>query len=95
MKLYYSSTSCGAASFIAAFTANVKLEAEQVDIPTHKTSSGNDYYSINPKGNLPALILDNGTLLNENVAVLTYIASMVSVDFLYKFISKKITYAGQ
>jgi len=77
-KLYYTSTSCGAASFIAAFAAGVNLETEQVDIGTHKTNSGKDYYAINPKGNVPALVLEDGTVLNENAAVLQYIADEVS-----------------
>ena len=74
VKLYYTTTSCGAASFIAALTAGVQLDVEQVDLYTHKTSSGADYYSINPKGNVPALILDDGTVLNEGAAVLQWIA---------------------
>lgn len=73
-KLYYTPTSCGAASFTAAFTANVKLDCEQVALNTHKTASGADYYKINPKGNVPCLVLDDGTVLNENAAVLQYIA---------------------
>lgn len=73
-KLYYTSTSCGAASFISAFTAGVQLETEQVDIRTHVTSSGADFYKINPKGNVPALVLDDGSVLNENIAVLLWIA---------------------
>ena len=73
-KLYYTSTSCGAASFIAAVAAGLKIDVEQVDISTHKTSSGGDYYAINPKGNVPALITNEGTLLNEGAAVLQYIA---------------------
>jgi glutathione S-transferase len=77
-KLYYTATSCGAASFIAALTAGVQLETEQVDLQTHKTASGVDFYTINPKGNVPALILDDGTILNENAAVLQYIADLVS-----------------
>lgn len=75
-KLYYTSTSCGAASFISAFTAGISLPAEQVNIQTHKTASGQDYYNINPKGNVPTLILEDGTILNENIAVLQYIADM-------------------
>eukprot|EP01034_Spumella_vulgaris_P035357 gene35357-biopygen30085 len=75
-KLYYTSTSCGAASFIAAFTAGLTIEAEQVNIGTHVTASGADFYAINPKGNVPALILDDGTILNENTAILQYIADL-------------------
>ena len=73
-KLYYTATSCGAASFIAAVAAGVKIDAEQVDIGTHKTASGADFYAINSKGNVPALVLDDGTVLNEGAAVLQYIA---------------------
>jgi glutathione S-transferase len=73
-KLYYTSTSCGMASFIAAHVAGLKIDSEQVDIRTHKTASGADYYSINPKGNVPALVLPGGVTLNEGAAVLQYIA---------------------
>eukprot|EP01124_Arcella_intermedia_P001478 TRINITY_DN1080_c0_g1_i2.p2 TRINITY_DN1080_c0_g1~~TRINITY_DN1080_c0_g1_i2.p2 ORF type:complete len:208 (-),score=76.87 TRINITY_DN1080_c0_g1_i2:30-653(-) len=76
-KLYYTPTSCGAASFIAAFVGGVNLQTEQVDIRTHKTSSEDDYYAINPKGNVPALVLSDGTLLNEGASVLQYIADQV------------------
>jgi glutathione S-transferase len=77
-KLFYSSTSCSAASFIAAFIAKVNIQTEQVDMGTHITSSGVDFYTINPKGNVPTLVLDNGTVLNENIAILSYIADSVS-----------------
>lgn len=52
----------------------MSIECEQVDIREHKTSSGADFYKINPKGNVPALILEDGTILNEGAAVLQYIA---------------------
>ena len=73
-KLYYTPTSCAAASFIAAFTAGVNIEAEQVDVRNKKTASGADYFAINPKGNVPALVLDDGTLFNEGSAILQWIA---------------------
>lgn len=51
------------------------VTAVKVDISTHKvTSTGADFYAINPKGNVPALVLADGTLLNEGAAVLQYIA---------------------
>eukprot|EP01124_Arcella_intermedia_P022737 TRINITY_DN3448_c0_g1_i1.p1 TRINITY_DN3448_c0_g1~~TRINITY_DN3448_c0_g1_i1.p1 ORF type:complete len:249 (+),score=40.95 TRINITY_DN3448_c0_g1_i1:22-747(+) len=73
-KLYYTPTSCGAASFIAAYVGGVNLETEQVNLKSHQTSTGKDYYLINPKGNVPGLVLSDGTLLNEGAAVLQYIA---------------------
>ena len=44
-----------------------------MNIYTHKTASGADYYSINPKGNVPALVVGD-VLLNEGAAVLQWIA---------------------
>ena len=76
-KLYYNPISCAAASFIAAFTAGITLDVEQVDIGTHLTASGADFYAINPKGNVPTLVLDDGTVLNEGIAIPQYIAYLV------------------
>jgi hypothetical protein len=50
-KLYYTSTSCGAASFIAAHASGLGLACEEVNLGEHKTASGADFYAINPKGN--------------------------------------------
>lgn len=73
-KLYYTPTSCGAASFISAYVAGVKIDCEEVALATHTTASGADFYSINPKGNVPAIVLDDGTVLNENAATLQWVA---------------------
>jgi glutathione S-transferase len=73
-KLYYTSTSCGFASFLSAVRAGLHLETEQVDLQKHTTESGADYYKINPKGNVPSIVLNDGTLLNENAATLSWIA---------------------
>ena len=76
VKLYYTPTSCGASSFICAFITGLKFDCEIVDLTTHKTESGTDFYSINPKGNVPTLILDDGTVLNENISCLEYILDL-------------------
>lgn len=74
VKLYYTPTSCGASSFISAFISGLSIDCEVVDLATHKTESGIDFYTINPKGNVPAIVLDDGTVINENIACLEYIA---------------------
>ena len=74
VKLYYTPTSCGASSFICAYVKGLKMDCEVVDLMTHKTESGIDFYSINPKGNVPTIVLDDGTVLNENISCLEYIA---------------------
>jgi len=76
VKLYYTPTSCGASSFISAFITGINFDCEAVDLATHTTESGIDFYTINPKGNVPTLILDDGTILNENIACLEYILDL-------------------
>lgn len=80
VKLYYTPTSCGASSFICAFLLNLNFECEIVDLTTHVTESGRNFYEINPKGNVPCLILDDGTILNENITCLEYIVDQREQD---------------
>lgn len=78
MKLYFSPFSCALAVRIAAYESGQKLDFEQIDLETKTIlNSGADYHAINPKGLVPALILDDGTVLTENAAVLQYIADRV------------------
>jgi len=74
MKLYYSTGTCSLSPRIVACEAGLPLDAEKVDIGTHKTETGADYFSINPKGYVPALRLDDGSLLTEGVAMVQYLA---------------------
>jgi len=74
MKLYYMSAACSQASNIALRDAGLAFELVKVDRHTHKTADGLDFSELNPKGYVPALRLDSGEVLTENVAVLQYIA---------------------
>ena len=74
MKLYYFSGACSLASNIALREAGVKFELIKVDRRTRKAADGLDFNEVNPKGYVPALALDNGEVLTENVAVLQYVA---------------------
>jgi glutathione S-transferase len=76
MKLYYLTGACSLASHISLNEAGQTFEAYAVDRTTKKTGDGKDYLSFNPKGYVPTLILDNGEMLTENVAVLSYIANL-------------------
>ena len=83
VKLYYTPTSCGASSFICAFIAKLNFDCEVVDLSTHKTESGIDFYTINPKGNVPTIVLDDGTILNENMSCLEYISDQSELNGIY------------
>lgn len=74
MKLYYLTGACSLASVIALREAGLKFELVKVDRKTRKAADGLDFPEVNPKGYVPALTLDNGETLTENVAVLQYIA---------------------
>jgi glutathione S-transferase len=74
MKLYYLPAACSLASNIALREAGLKFELVKVDRRTWRTSDGLDFKEVNPKGYVPALRLDDGEVLTENVCVLQYIA---------------------
>src|SRR5262245_17649361 len=74
MKLYYAPNACSLADHIALIEVGARFEAEAVDIRTKRTASGDDFHTINPKGYVPALLLDDCEILTENVAVLDWIA---------------------
>jgi glutathione S-transferase len=74
MKLFYAPGACSMAVHIVATEVGQDLELEKVDIPNKKTASGADYWKINPKGYVPALQLDNGTVLTEVGVLCQYLA---------------------
>jgi len=74
MKLYYAKGTCSLAVRIVINELHVTCEFCEVDLKTHQTASGEDYYKINPKGTVSGLLLDNGELLTENAAIMQYLA---------------------
>ena len=74
MKLYFSPGACSLSDHIALHAAGLSFEHEKVDLKAKKTESGADFTQINPKGYVPALTLDSGETLSENIAILDWIA---------------------
>jgi glutathione S-transferase len=74
MDLYFSPLACSLASRIALYEA--KLPANYLRVKDKKTPEGQDFLAINPRGQVPALRLDDGEILTENVAILEYIADL-------------------
>ena len=76
MKLYYSPGACSLAADIVLHEMKTKAEFIKVDLRTKQTAAGEDFKAINPKGYVPTLVLDDGDILTENVALLQYLASL-------------------
>jgi glutathione S-transferase len=74
MKLYLTPGSCSLADHIALCEAGLEFDRIRVDLRTKRTEDGGDFNEVNPKGYVPALVLDDGQLLTENVAILCWVA---------------------
>ncbi|RUV73383.1 MAG: glutathione S-transferase [Mesorhizobium sp.] len=75
MKLYYSPFACSLADHIALCEAGATFELESVDLKTKRTASGADFHDVTPKGYVPVLVLGNGEVLTENIAILDWLAT--------------------
>lgn len=78
MKLYYATGTCSLSAHIVALEAGIGLQLERVDIRTipRLTDTGADYARINPNLYVPALELDDGTILLEGTAIVQYLADL-------------------
>lgn len=76
MKLYYSPGACSLASHIVAREAGIAIELEKVDISSKRTQGEIDFLTINPKGNVPVLELDDGSFLTEGPAIMQFLADL-------------------
>ncbi|WP_434730537.1 glutathione transferase GstA [Rhizobium binae] len=76
MKLYYSPGVCSLASHIVLREAELPFTPVRVNLHTH-TFNGVDYYSVNARGYVPLLELDNGERLSEGPAIMQYVADRV------------------
>jgi glutathione S-transferase len=76
MKLFYTQGACSLSPHIVLREAGIPFELVNVDLKTHTTKDGQNYYEINEKGYVPALQLDNGDVLTEGVAIVQYVADL-------------------
>jgi glutathione S-transferase len=75
MELYFAPLACSLATRIALYEAGASATFTQVDLKTHKlVPSGQDFNEITPMAQVPALAVDDQTVLTENTAVLQFVA---------------------
>lgn len=73
--LFYSPGACSLGVHMALIHYKMPFNLIKVDLATHTTADGGDFYTINPKGYVPALKLESGEVLTEAAAILMYIAA--------------------
>ena len=78
MKLDYAQGTCSLSPHIVALEAGIPLDLERVDIlkTPHVTGTGADFSSVSPNGYVPALVLDDGSVLTEGTAIVQYLADL-------------------
>jgi glutathione S-transferase len=74
VKLYYYPGACSLAAHIVLREVGLAFDLERVDLATKKTASGADFSTVNAKGYVPALCLDDGQVLTEDQVILQYLA---------------------
>ncbi|HDG1701660.1 TPA: glutathione transferase GstA [Kluyvera ascorbata] len=78
MKLFYKPGACSLASHITLRESGKDFSLIGVDLMHKRMENGDDFLKVNPKGQVPALLLDDNTLLTEGVAIMQYIADSVA-----------------
>jgi glutathione S-transferase len=74
MKLYYSPGACSLSPHIALLEAGLPYDLVKVDVRAKKLENGDDYFQVNPKGQVPALGFDNGEIMTEGPVIVQMIA---------------------
>lgn len=76
MKLYYAPYTCSLSPHIVLRELDLPFELVKVDNKTKQTADGRDFRSVNPKGYVAALELDDGQVLTEGPAIVQYLADL-------------------
>ena len=73
MKLFYVPGVCSLSPHIVLREMGADFQLDKVDRKTKVSESGTDYNQLNPKSYVPALQLDDGTVLTEGASILMYL----------------------
>ena len=76
MRLFYATGSCSLSPHIVAHEAGIVVDPQKVDLKTKTVVSTGDFLTINPKGYVPALQLDDNEVLTEGPVIVQYLADL-------------------
>ncbi|AXF75937.1 glutathione transferase GstA [Erwinia tracheiphila] len=74
MKLYYKPGACSLSPHIVLRETGIDFTLIKVDLQNKKTEQEEDFLLVNPKGQVPTLQFDDGSILTEGVAIVQYLA---------------------
>ncbi|CAN5918006.1 glutathione transferase GstA [soil metagenome] len=75
-KLYYAAGGCSISPHIALRETGASFELHTVDLKRKTLEDGSSFAVVNPKAQIPALVLDDGRLLTEGSAIVQFIADL-------------------
>lgn len=76
MKLYFAPDTCSLSPHIVLQELGLPYELVRVNNRTKRTSAGENFLALNPKGYVAALRLDTGEVLTEGPAIVQYLADL-------------------
>jgi glutathione S-transferase len=82
MKLFYAPGVCSLAPHIIAKEAGLNIGLIKTDIRAKTTESGADFRKTNPLGYVPALELDDGSIITEGPAIMQILADKAPASHL-------------
>jgi glutathione S-transferase len=75
LRLFYAPNACSLSPHIALREAGLPFALERVDFMRNKRlADGRSLSEVNPKGCVPALLLEDGQLLTEGAVIVQYVA---------------------
>jgi glutathione S-transferase len=76
MKLYFAPNTCSLSPHIVLRELGLPFELIRVNNRTKRSADGKDFYHVNPKGYVAALMLDDEQVITEGAAIVQYLADL-------------------
>ena len=82
LKLYYAPGACSTASHIGLEESGATYDSQALSFASSEQKTP-EYLKINPRGRVPALVIDDGAIV-ENTAILDYVAAKYAPQLMPK-----------
>ena len=82
LKFYYAPGACSLATHIGLEESGAKYDGQKIAFANNEQKPP-EYLKINPRGRVPALVIDDGSIV-ENTAILDYVAAKYAPQLMPK-----------